>query len=849
MSQQFPAVDPEGLLEYSVVFTDRSLNHMSRTFQQVMREIAAMLRQVYAADAVAVVPGGGTYGMEAIARQLATGQKCLILRNGWFSYRWTQILEAGGIAESASVFKARRGASGDFAPAPIAEVTAAIAAEKPALVFAPHVETASGLLLPDDYLRAVADAVHAVGGLFVLDCVASGAAWVNMQTSGVDVLLSAPQKGWSATPCAGLVMLSAAAKARVLETTSSSFALDLKKWLQIMQAYENGGHAYHATLPTDGLVTFHEAMQETLAVGLAELRTRQFSLGRRVRELLAANGFQSVAAPGFEAPGVVVCYTDDTGIHNGSKWAAEGLQTAGGVPLMCDEPPDYKTFRIGLFGLDKLGDVNGTVARLERALVGIRTPRLGTQESSQKPATHQAQILARLVHLVDESKLTTDPDDLATFGRDWTKQWEPRPLAIVFPKSTAQVAAIVKLANELAFGLVPSGGRTGLSGGAVAANGEVVVAFDYMNQIFGLNHAERTVHCEAGVITQQLQAFAEDHGLFYPVDFASAGSSQVGGNLSTNAGGIKVLRYGMTRDWVAGLTVVTGTGEVLRLNKGLVKNATGYDLRHLFVGAEGTLGFITEATMKLTRKPKDQTVMVLGVPELGALMQVLGAFQQVLDLTAFEFLSDKALGHVLARGGLQKPFATPAPFYALLEIEVTSEHVLEEAHRVFEDCVGEGWVVDGTVSQTRAQAKALWRLREDISESIAKHTPYKNDISVTVSKVPAFLQEIDAIVAEHYPTFEIIWFGHIGDGNLHLNILKPTDLPKEEFFAQCATVNQWVFEAVQRHDGSISAEHGVGLVKRDYLTYSRSPEEIALLREIKAAFDPNGVMNPGKMLA
>ena len=378
MSQQFPSVDPDGLLEYSVVFTDRALNHMSRTFQQVMRDLSAMLKATYAADAVALVPGGGSYGMEAVARQLAGGQKCVILRNGWFSYRWTQILDVGGIAPAASVLKARATTNerqSAFAPAPIAEVIATIRAEKPALLFAPHVETASGMLLPDEYVRAVADAMHEVGGLFVLDCVASGAAWVNMQASGVDVLISAPQKSWSASPCAALVMLSAAAKARVEATASSSFTLDLKKWLQIMQAYEKGGHAYHATLPTDALAGLHAAMQATQTVGLAELRTRQFELGRRLRALLAQRGFKSVAAQGFEAPGVVVCYSDDDGLHNGSKFIAQGLQTAAGVPLMCDEPPDYKTFRIGLFGLDKLTDVDGTVARLERALTDIATGR------------------------------------------------------------------------------------------------------------------------------------------------------------------------------------------------------------------------------------------------------------------------------------------------------------------------------------------------------------------------------------------------------------------------------------------------------------------------------------------
>ena len=374
MSHQYPSVDPDGLLEYSVVFTDRALNHMSGTFQRVMRDISATLKATYAADAVAIVPGGGSYGMEAVARQLASGQNCLILRNGWFSYRWTQILDMGGIAPPASVLKARATSNerqSAFAPAPIAEVTATIRAEKPALVFAPHVETASGMLLPDDYVRAVADAVHEVGGLFVLDCVASGTAWVNMQASGVDVLISAPQKSWSASPCAALVMLSAAARARVEATTSSSFTLDLKKWLQIMQAYENGGYAYHATLPTDALAGLYAAMQATQAAGLSELRTRQFELGRRVRALLAVQGFKSVAAPGFDAPGVVVCYTDDDGLHNGSKFAAQGLQTAAGVPLRCDEPAGYKTFRIGLFGLDKLADVDGTVARLERALTAI----------------------------------------------------------------------------------------------------------------------------------------------------------------------------------------------------------------------------------------------------------------------------------------------------------------------------------------------------------------------------------------------------------------------------------------------------------------------------------------------
>jgi aspartate aminotransferase-like enzyme len=371
MSQICPDIDPDGLLEYSVVYTDRSLNHMSQSFQGVMRDISATLKQVYNAHAVAVVPGSGTYGMEAVARQLATGQKCLVLRNGWFSYRWTQIFDMGRIPAEAQVLKARPVADGPqapFAPAPLDEVLTTIAAEKPQVVFAPHVETSSGMILPDDYLRAVSDAVHAVGGLFVLDCIASGTLWVDMQACGIDVLISAPQKGWSASPCCALVMLSEAAQARVEATQSTSFACDLKKWLQIMQAYEQGGHAYHATMPSDALARFRDAMLEAKAIGFAKVREQQQELGDRVRALLAARGFKSVAAKGFEAPGVVVCYTDDGQIKTGAKFAAIGLQIAAGVPLQCDEPADFQTFRLGLFGLDKLGNIDRTVNTLEQAL-------------------------------------------------------------------------------------------------------------------------------------------------------------------------------------------------------------------------------------------------------------------------------------------------------------------------------------------------------------------------------------------------------------------------------------------------------------------------------------------------
>lgn len=367
-------VDPDGLLEYSVVYTDRALNHMSKRFQQVMRDVSATLKSVYGAKSAIIVPGSGSTGMEAVARQFAQGQPCLIVRNGWFSYRWTQILEMSGTALDPVVLKARRtgpGATAPFAPAPVDEVVAAIHRTKPAMVFMPHVETSAGMMLPDGYIAAVADAVHASGGLLALDCIASGAAWVDMRATGVDVLLSAPQKGWSSTPCAGLVMLSERARTRIDATNSTSFSLDLKKWLSIMETYENGAHAYHATLPTDGLVHLRDAMAELQAFGVDKAKAAQFELGRRVRALMAERGFASVAAPGFEAPGVVVSYTDRADFQNTSAFAAKGLQIAAGVPLACDEGPDFKTFRVGLFGLDKWQNVDRSVASLQGALDAI----------------------------------------------------------------------------------------------------------------------------------------------------------------------------------------------------------------------------------------------------------------------------------------------------------------------------------------------------------------------------------------------------------------------------------------------------------------------------------------------
>jgi aspartate aminotransferase-like enzyme len=369
-----PEIDPEGLLEYSVVYTDRSLNHMSKSFQTVMNDISVTLKKVYNANAVVVVPGSGTFGMEAVARQFAAGKKCLVIRNGWFSFRWTQIFDKGQIPSRSIVMKARRtqeGKQAPFAPAPIDEVVAAIKTEKPDLVFAPHVETSAGIILPEDYIKAVAEAVHSVGGMFVLDCIASGTVWIDMESSGVDVLISAPQKGWSASPCCALVMLSALGRKRIENTESSSFACDLLKWLNIMEAYENGGHAYHATMPTDSLRRFRDIMKETEEYGFKKVHAEQQELGNKVREMLAAKGFKSVAAKGFEAPGVVVSYTDDKGIHTGKKFAEIGFQVAAGVPLQCDEPEDYQTFRLGLFGLDKLHNVERTVDNLAKALAII----------------------------------------------------------------------------------------------------------------------------------------------------------------------------------------------------------------------------------------------------------------------------------------------------------------------------------------------------------------------------------------------------------------------------------------------------------------------------------------------
>lgn len=455
--------------------------------------------------------------------------------------------------------------------------------------------------------------------------------------------------------------------------------------------------------------------------------------------------------------------------------------------------------------------------------------------------------LDSLSKTLDTDSLLTDSDSLQQYGKDWTNQYAPKPLAIVLPKSTEQVAAIVQWANQHQVALVPSGGRTGLSGGAVANNGEIVIAMDKMNKVLGFEGSTQQVQCQAGVITEQLQQFALEQDLYYPVDFASSGSSQIGGNIATNAGGIKVIRYGLTRDWVMGLTVVTGKGEVLELNSGLIKNATGYDLRHLFIGSEGTLGIITEATIKLTRQPTNLTVLLLAIPQLDAVNDLLNLFQKEIDLTAFEFFSEQALQKVMAHHDLPRPVETEAPYYCLLEFDATSEDILEKALGCFESGLEQESILDGVMSQSQQQAEELWKYREYISETISGRKPYKNDISVTPDKVSDFLQRVNAIVEKEYPQFEVIWFGHIGDGNLHLNILAPEDMSYADFTAACEKVNPLIFKELKALGGSISAEHGVGLLKKPYLNYSRSEAEIDYMKGIKAAFDPNHIMNPGKL--
>lgn len=456
------------------------------------------------------------------------------------------------------------------------------------------------------------------------------------------------------------------------------------------------------------------------------------------------------------------------------------------------------------------------------------------------------EILSQFENIVGKKYVLLD-NDANAYGQDKCSYFQGRASVVLLPQTTEQVQQIVITANQHHIALVPSGGRTGLSGGATASQGEVVVAMDKINYLKDFNATENSVVCGAGVITQNLQAFAEQQGLLYPVDFASAGSSQIGGNISTNAGGINVIRYGMTRDWVLGLTVVTGKGDILELNHGLQKNNTGYDLRHLFIGSEGTLGFITEACIKLTKPATDLRVLLFAVPELEHIMQIFNVFKQQLSLRAFEFFSDNALNKLIQHTDLQAPFAEPQAYYVLLELDIDNPTIEQTAYDLSEYCLEKTWATDCIISQTIQQAKQLWRLREDISSTLARFQPYKNDLSVTVSKVPSFLQAIAQTVNADYPDFEVVWYGHIGDGNLHLNILKPEALDAESFRQRCHHVSEKIMAIVQQFQGSISAEHGVGLLKKDFLCYSRTPAEIAYMKQIKSIFDPNNIINPGKI--
>lgn len=454
--------------------------------------------------------------------------------------------------------------------------------------------------------------------------------------------------------------------------------------------------------------------------------------------------------------------------------------------------------------------------------------------------------VAELARLAPELRLTVEPADLEFYGRDWTRRWTPAPLAIALPASVAEVQIIARWASAHRVGLVPSGGRTGLSGGAVAAHGELVVSFERMNRVVAFDAIDRTLTVQPGIALEAVHNAAREHGLIYPVDFAARGSCSIGGNIATNAGGIRVIRYGNTREWVAGLTLVTATGELLELNRGLIKNSSGYDLRHLVIGAEGTLGLVVEATLKLTDPPPPSQVMVFAVPAMDALMQVFDACRRALTLSAFEFFTDRALHHVVAHGA-RRPFDDDSVYYVITEFDAGSEAQQQAALDVFEHCLAQGWVTDGVLSQSEAQAAELWVLREAITESLAPWRPYKNDISVRISAVPAFLHEMQALLTAEYPHFDVVWFGHIGDGNLHINVLKPAGMDDNEFIAQCERVTKHLGETLQRHGGSISAEHGIGLVKKPYLTSTRSPMEIAMMRGVRQTFDPLGIMNPGKV--
>jgi glycolate oxidase subunit GlcD len=445
------------------------------------------------------------------------------------------------------------------------------------------------------------------------------------------------------------------------------------------------------------------------------------------------------------------------------------------------------------------------------------------------------------------AKTSLDKDDLSKYGKDWSMNFAANPMAVIFPENEKQVIEIVKWANENKVALVPSGGRTGLSSAATATNKELVVSFEKMNKILDFNEIDQIVKVEPGVITEDLHEFVLGKGYFFPIDLAAKGSCQIGGNVATNAGGLRVLKYGMMRNWVSGLTVVTGKGEKLKLNKSLVKNATGFDLKNLFVGSEGTLGFITEVELRVTRPPEETTVVVFGLEKLSHVISVFRHFMENTQLSACEVFSEFALERVTQMHSLQRPFDSKAAFYVLLEVEHSKGDYSEKLAPLFEHCFEKGWINDGVISQSPTQLKNLWSLREFISESLSPLSPYRNDVSVRTPNIPEFVVELEKAYAKEYPDFSVVWFGHIGDGNLHIDILKPQDMDRTEFIKKCKQSDKILFSIVQKYNGSISAEHGVGLLKKDDLLYSRSKEEIEIMRSIKAIFDPNGIMNPGKI--
>lgn len=453
---------------------------------------------------------------------------------------------------------------------------------------------------------------------------------------------------------------------------------------------------------------------------------------------------------------------------------------------------------------------------------------------------------AELARLFPGVMFKTDSADLEYYGRDWTRRWVPAPLAIAFPSCVEDVQGLVRWANTHQVAIVPSGGRTGLSGGAVAANGELVLSLERMNRVLGFDPADRILTVQPGAPLEMVHAAAHEHGLIYPVDFAARGSCTIGGNIATNAGGIRVIRYGNTRNWIAGLTLVSGSGELVQLNRGLIKNSSGYDLRQLVIGAEGTLGIVVEAMLWLTDPPPESSVMLLALPSFEALMQVFEGLRSRLTLSAFEFFTQRALVHVVAHGA-QRPFEEEHPYYVVTEFDADTEEKQDAALAAFSELLDAGLVADGVIAQSQAQAAALWRLREGITEALAPHVPYKNDVSVRIGAMPAFLAETQALLAREYPQFDVVWFGHIGDGNLHINVLKPAAMANADFVHECSRVTALLAQALQRHGGSISAEHGIGLVKKPHLSSTRDAAELALMRGIRHAFDPNGVMNPHKL--